>query len=465
MDSMEAADSASGDIRHLFFRAGFGMTPAQIRQFTSLEVDEVVDYLLKDAENIKMMSIADQPSSMPAMQSTSFLGAEMESFEDTMSTEEELEQVRNQWIRQMVDGPDLHEKMVYFWHCHFACYCPSASMAGSYLNSIRKHALGNYRDLVLAIAREPAMLYFLNNQQNRKEKANENFARELMELYTLGEGHFTESDVQSAARAFTGWSSDENGFVFRPNLHDFGDKTFRGQTGPWDGEDIIRIIIDDRRAAEFLAISLYRFFVNDQIDDHDIRLLADYIYEQDYDIAATMSFLLRSDFFYDEANRAVRIKSPIELIVHLMKLCDIRFAEPGALTFLQNAMGQTLMDPPNVAGWPGGRSWIDNATLMLRLNLGNYLLNDERFDVAPVTSLKASGPAKVIQKLNVDHDLDPVLGLFGGSLNRDLEQKFKEALLANPGNKEITSSREQKQLDYRRLLVLRITSLPEFQLC
>lgn len=463
---MNRLGTSADKIKHLYYRAGFGMSAKEIEFAAHYSVDQAVNLLFEAAvgQDIAETNVESQIG-LPQKQFTSFLDSEMVQMKSTMSMQDELEHIRNKWIGQMVEGPDLLEKMVYYWHTHFVCFCPTGSKANSYLNTLRTHALGNYKDLVLAVAKEPAMIRFLNNQQNRKEDANENFARELMELFTLGEGNYSESDVHAAARAFTGWSSNESGFVFRPKIHDFDEKTFRSKTGPWNGEDIIDIILEDKAAARFLAKKLYTFFVSDVTVESDLAQLADVIWESGYDIKSTLKFLFRADFFYEESNRGIKIKSPIELVVHIMKMFEIRFRDEQALTFLQRSMGQILLDPPNVAGWPGARNWINNATLMIRLNLVDYLLNQQRFDMEPVTSLEAAGPANVIQKLAVDDQMNPMLTLFSGTPNEALEESYKQVMLARVGNQILTKNKERKQLDYRRTLMMRITSLPEFQLC
>ena len=397
----------------------------------------------------------------------SFLDKQEPMMMEQTSEQDLMQTIRNDWIYAMSkDGWDLQERMAYFWHLHFPCVCNSAAATQSYLGTLRKHALGNYRQLVHEIAREPAMIRFLNNQQNRKERPNENFARELMEIFTLGEGQYQESDVKAAARAFTGWSSTrDDAFRFRPGIHDYGVKTFRGQSGPWDGDDIIRIILDDPAAHRHLADRLYRHFVPPVAHPKRVEQIAKVIEQSDYDMHVTMEYIFTRDYFYSPENRGVQIKSPVELLAHLIKLFSLRFHDDEALTFLQRTLGQVLFDPPNVAGWPGGRSWIDNATLMLRLNLAPFIVKQEGFDHAVVTSLKADSPGRIIQQLAVDLDLDALKQLFGGVLNDNLQAAVTGALLATSTDLQVYRSRETKAYDFLDLLILRITALPEFQLC
>lgn len=441
------------------------MSPAQLRYARNSTLQAEIDALFQGARikpNAQLLG-----SLAPEKPDQSFLSKSMFDVGSELNAAEELELTRNRWIvRMSEDGQDLLQKMVYFWHCHFACICPTAQLANGYRQALTDHALGNYSELILAVARTPAMIRFLNNQQNRKQRANENFSRELMEIFTLGEGHYTEGDVQAAAKAFTGWSSDEQGhFVFRRNLHDYGVKTFRGRTGRLAGEDIIRIILEDRQAATFLAKKLYAFFVSDIPDEHFTKEIADVLFQNGYDLAVCMRFIFEHPDFYRSRYQGAKIKSPIELLVHLLKLLAIRFEDESSLTFLQNTLGQTLFLPPNVAGWPANRNWINNATLMLRLNLPEYLMNESGFDHSPAASLKAAGPMDVIQTIRLEMDLDPLIAIFSGTPFDMLEDQMKSLLLAGRCDQKVSRPGDRKSYDYVKRFLIRTMQLPEFQLC
>ncbi|MDB5233313.1 MAG: hypothetical protein JWR44_306, partial [Hymenobacter sp.] len=220
------------------------------------------------------------------------------------------------WMDRMATSPaQLREKMMLFWHGHFACRVRQPDAALSLHNAMRKYALVKFPDLLLAVSREPAMLQFLNNQQNRKEHPNENFAREVMELFTLGRGNYTEQDVKEAARAFTGWGYDYQGnFKFREREHDAGPKTFLGKTGNLTGEDVLTHILEQPAAATFLTTKIYRFFVNDVPNPAHIELLAVAFRKSGYDIADLLERMFSADWFYEPANVGTHIKSPVELL-------------------------------------------------------------------------------------------------------------------------------------------------------
>ncbi|NND07533.1 MAG: DUF1800 domain-containing protein [Saprospiraceae bacterium] len=452
-------------IKHLYFRAGFGMSPTQLVHGRSSTLSDEIRAIFIGAK--AKPDIGESRNLSLNKSAPSFLSKSMFDAGSQMNAEQELEIARNQWIRQMAeDGPDLLQKMVYFWHCHFACVCPTAQLANGYRQTLTDHALGNYRDLVLAVAKSPAMIRFLNNQQNRKQRANENFARELMEVFTLGEGHYSEADVRAAARAFTGWSSDKGGkFVFRRNLHDYGPITFRGHTGRLSGEDIVDIILMDKQAAHFLASKLHTFFVNDLPDATFVDQIAAVLIQSHFDLSTCMRFIFEHPSFYHVGNMGKRIKSPVELLVHLIKLLDLTFEDENALTFLQNTLGQTLYRPPNVAGWPANRNWINNATLMLRLNLVKYLVDATGFDHAPTASLKASGPMDVIQTINLQKNLDPLITIFAGTSFDVLEDQIKSMLLAGGSKQKLSKPGDTRSPDFIQRALLRTMQLPEFQLC
>ncbi len=448
--------------KHFFFRAGFGIGPSEIRSIRSKSIDEI---LHKYIGNHLLESATPAFSNVDYGQGS--LGNMAMSSQNYDVETRAVDKVRHQWIHAMVSSDDnlLHEKMTFFWHHHFACQCPLASLADQYLQTIRKHALGNYRDLLKEVSKTPAMLLFLNNQQNRKDRPNENFARELMELFTLGVGNYSEEDIKEAARAFTGWSTDDQlQFVFRSQSHDFGDKRFLGRTGKFSGDDVIDIILEQREASLFIAERLYGFFVSKDPDVDAIKYLAGILVDNNYEILPVLEGLFGSTFFYNDTVRGQRIKSPIELIVNVMRLMNLSFEDAESLSYLQTALGQQLFNPPNVAGWPGGKSWINNATMMIRLNFAGYLKNGERFDHVTTAPLEAMQTNRSIQKIDVTYNIEPVLELYGGIPYENLEGEMKSTILASGAPDLQFTRREMKQYNFSENLMMRILSLPEFQL-
>jgi uncharacterized protein (DUF1800 family) len=228
------------------------------------------------------------------------------------------------------------------------------------------------------------MLNFLNNQQNRKDHPNENFAREVMELFTLGRGNYTEHDIKEAARAFTGWGSNVQGeFVFRRFQHDFGTKSVLGQTGEFDGDEVLNILLDQQQTAKFISQKLYKFLVNEQVEQSRVDWLAGRFYKNEYDISKLLEDIFTSDWFYEEKNVGAKIKSPVELIAGIQRMLPMTLESEDALIVLQRLLGQMLFYPPNVAGWPGGKTWIDSSTLMMRLRIPQLINDEDEMNVKP----------------------------------------------------------------------------------
>lgn len=283
------------------------------------------------------------------------------------------------WFAQLTNPQAVfREKMTLFWHDHFACRVRNAYLGQQQINTIRTHALGKFGDLLMAVSKDPGMLQFLNNQQNKKDSPNENFAREVMELFTLGRGNYSEQDIKNAARAFTGWAFNPltGEFLFRQRQHDFGSKSFRGKTGNFSGEDVINMILDDKQTAFFITTKICNFFVGSEIEKTILNELTESFYQSGYDIGKLMLTIYASDWFYDEKYKGNRIKSPVELLAGIQVHTNGEFNNPLNMVFLQKAMGQVLLQPPNVGGWPSGKEWIDSSSLTFRMSLPTLLMRN-----------------------------------------------------------------------------------------
>lgn len=453
-------------INHLYWRAGFGLSPAEWETKKDWPLSKAVDELFEQARQARSLSYK---SSLPIANPRT-----MSKEQVTEIRKKERRKVGEEnaaWIMRMsqVDEAALLERMSLFWHGHFACRTRSGLLAVQQLNAIRQHALGNFKDLVLAMAKDPSMIRFLNNQQNRKQSPNENFARELMELFTIGRGHYSERDIKEAARAFTGWSSNFKGeFVFKTFQHDYGQKSFMGKQGTFDGSDIIDMLLEQQQTAYFITSKIYRYFVNSKTDESKVRYLADSFYASGYDIGHLMRQIFEADWFYDPKNTGHKVKSPVDYTAGLIRLLNLKFEESNSLLFLQNALGQTLFNPPNVAGWPGGKSWIDNATLMMRLNLGAFVLNSANFQFQP--KAKAEEPMRRMGRLKANVDLSAMLKATENIDDRQLFEYFKAyLLLADSKVSSMQFRRMMAGVQSREELVRRglvfFTSLPEYQLC
>jgi len=300
---------------------------------------------------------------------------------------EDLKMMNLRWMEIMTNSEaQLREKMSLFWHGHFACRTLNSFFAQELLHTIRTNALGNFGDMLKAVSKSPAMLQFLNNQQNRKSHPNENFAREVMELFTMGRGNYTENDVKEAARAFTGWGFNAKGeFVFRKNQHDSGSKIFLGKTGNFEGDDILNILLENKQTANYISKKIYRHFVNENVIEANQQWLSKRFYSNNYDITKLLEDMFTSNWFYDEKNIGTRIKSPVELLAGIRRLLPMQLENEQSQLLFQRALGQVLFYPPNVAGWPGGKSWIDSSSLMLRLRIPQILSANDALDIRPKT--------------------------------------------------------------------------------
>jgi len=289
------------------------------------------------------------------------------------------------WLDQMVTSKQqLREKISLFWHGHFATNSGNILHQQKLLDIIRVNALGSFGNLLKEVSKSASMINYLNNNQNRKNRPNENFAREVMELFTMGHGSYSEKDIKEAARAFTGWGATPSGeFVFRPQQHDENEKTFLGRKGNFKGDDILNILLEQKETAYFITGKIYRYFVNDKANEENIKVLADRFYSSGYDISKLLSNIFQSDWFFESENIGNHIKSPVELIVGIRRTFDPVIENKPSQLLLQRLLGQTLFYPPNVAGWPGGYNWIDSSSLMLRLQIPKLMFESGNVNLSP----------------------------------------------------------------------------------
>ena len=340
-----ALDNERARVAHLLRRAGFGPSEQELNEYTQLGFDGAVS---------RLVNYETQPL-VP----------------DRVAPEEVGLQVW--WLDKMVHtARPLQEKMTLFWHGHLTSALrkvkdPNLLQAQNEL--FRANALGNYGEILRAISRDGAMIRWLDLQTNRKGAPNENYARELMELFTLGVGNYTEDDVDEVARAFTGWSATPDGqFVFRRMQHDFDQKTILGQTGPFDGDDVSDMLAASPTTARYMARKLFRYFAYPDPEPEVVGRLADVYLASSGSIKSVVEAILRSpEFSSDRAYRAL-IKSPTELIVGALRTLGADAVPPQAVQAMR-LLGQELFNPPNVAGWFGNRSWINAATLLGRFNV------------------------------------------------------------------------------------------------
>ncbi len=358
--------------RHLLQRAGFGAPDSEVQAFASLDRSEAVDRLLREARreaSVAPPALVDEPF-------TPYYRIRGMSAEERMAAQQELRregfELRGWWLREMLATPSpLTERMTLFWHNHFATSqqkVRSAQLMYRQNVLLRREALGNFATLLRAVARDPAMLVYLDNAGSRRQAPNENFAREVMELFTLGEGRYGERDVKEAARAFTGWSIDRDSgeFMLRRAWHDGGEKSILGKSGRLDGDAVLDILLARPETGEFVASKLWRELVSPVPDPVEVKRWGALFRDAGYEVKPLLRAILTSDAFWAEENRASLIKSPVDLVVGTMRTYEMAPVDLRPAVFACAALGQNLFSPPNVKGWPGGEAWITSSTLLGR---------------------------------------------------------------------------------------------------
>lgn len=481
--------------QHLLWRAGFGPAVEQLgdlSQYSPLQYFKAIEKA--SAKKPTYINIADDTLVMmyeDAMDAKkrSLLTAD-DRKELARRQREAIRDLNLYWLKEMIASPaQLREKMAFFWHGHFASRNQNIFYNQLLLQVFREHGLGNFGALLKEVSRSASMLNFLNNQQNKKGHPNENFAREVMELFTLGRGNYTETDIKEAARAFTGWTADAKGsFVFRKNQHDDGEKTIFGKKGNFDGDDVLDLLIQNPQTARFITQKIYRFFVNEEVDPAIVAKLADQFYKSRYDIGKLMETIFMSDWFYADKNIGARIKSPIELLVGIQRMVPMQLENDNALMNLQRILGQQLLFPPNVAGWPGGKNWIDSSTLMARMRIPQMFNDKDLMNLTPkadddqmmgrkndgAAAVPADAPKKKVAKkpaylINAKMDWPQYIAKFEKTKKEDLLPQIEQVLLQvkSPGLVQPVmgsldnSSREA----YIRSATIQLMSTPEYQLC
>jgi hypothetical protein len=405
LSPLAASDWNAARAAHLLERAGFGGTPEDIARLAAMTPKQAVDWLV-DYERVDI-------SSAPAFEESGIWDAGMDPFPPSRADAVRRGRERGEalgvkvlpegqprrlqpvvdkffyglranaietqrlgvwWATRMLTTPrPLEEKLTLFWHGHFATGDAKVRDYRMMLRQnqmLRTHASGRLRDLLKGILEDPAMLVYLDNGENIKTHPNENFGRELLELFTMGVGNYTEHDVREAARAFTGWTNDVLAFKFDEAQHDFGAKTFLGKTGPFNGTDVIDAILAQPVTGEHVAGKVYRFFVREELSSAVRTALGGDFKASGYQMKPLLKRIFLSKDFYSAPSVATQIKSPVVLVLSTYRKLGLRTL-PTVPDFgrLTGSLGQTLFDPPNVAGWAGGRTWITPATLLQRGNL------------------------------------------------------------------------------------------------
>ncbi|MFT3992109.1 MAG: DUF1800 domain-containing protein [Luteolibacter sp.] len=399
---LEAAENpwSLTDAAHLLNRAGFGGDPSEIAAFHALGRTKAVESLLNEDEALEAFPLPAWAGETSAAQELKQRAAEQREFrlsiqsltpeaaaekrrefqkESQRVDRERTMEARDWWFRRMlVSKVPLREKMTLFWHDHFATSAQKVREP-IYLvwqnETFRRHAFGSFRELTQAMLHDPAMVLYLDVQSSKKGKPNENFARELMELFTLGVGNYAEKDIREVARAMTGYELKRGeGKVFHnPRQWDDGVKTCFGQSGKFNGGQVIDMIFKQDQPAKFMTRKVWEFFVAENPPDTLVEKLAVNFRASDYRMDVLLREIFRSKEFYAPEVVRNQIKCPIQYLVALMKQLEITEIPRAVPLAAQQQLGQLLFAPPNVAGWDWGKGWINTNTLLARYNFAGTL--------------------------------------------------------------------------------------------
>ncbi len=431
---------ANNDIQlmaHLMRRAGFGAPYEELEARAAKGYEATVEELLRADENL------DWEEDLARRH---MIGGHLGNA---------MPEIQGYWMQRMISTTrPLREKMTLFWHtilCSGDSKIDHPETMDTHIDMVRENALGRYPDLLVALSRDPGMIIYLDNRYSHKDSINENYGRELLELFSMGVGNYTEDDIKMAARAFTGWTLapamssalpyQRHAFKFQydPEDHDDGEKVFLGQRGRFNGDDIINIIARQPATARFIARHLYDFFVADEVqvpawqttpprDPAAVNVLADAYLQSNYDIRSVLRVLFNSGFFKDESVWYARVKSPVEVVVGTMRLVgDHLTPAPGIESLVGEAggMGQILLNPPSVEGWHGGKEWINSGALVNRVN----------FVANRVGDLSLPGVQRIVARLGDNTEpispsdfVDGCLELMG---SMRVEQDTRHALIAH----------------------------------
>jgi uncharacterized protein (DUF1800 family) len=474
---------------HLLNRAGFGGPPAEIEQFIKLGLEKSVERFVEfektpdstpDPEWAKPDT--NRIATLQAMRQANEEERRMKQREEQRLQRERIMELRGWWFQRMAKGPrPLQEKLVLFWHGHFATSLEK--VRDTYLlwrqnELFRRMAAGNWRDLLIEVGRDPAMMIYLDQAQSRKQQPNENFAREVMELFALGEGNYTEKDITEGARALTGWTLDRSRqrFEYRPFTHDDDEKTIFGRTGRFDGEDFLEAVANHPQTARYISAKLWNFFAGEMPSDELTTALAAVFRESGSNFKPLLHAMFRSEEFYAAHIIRNQVKSPVQWLVGTVRMLECELPPALMCWGLTRNLGQDLFAPPNVKGWDGGLTWITTNNLLTRYNEAAALVNGDATMVAGVNLAPNPNAQRMISERMSRQRLAPldVEKLFSAKERGDktalISALEKRLLQSTMKEKQKTALREyldsQGEMDSNDLrgAIRLVMSTPEYQL-
>jgi uncharacterized protein (DUF1800 family) len=438
-------------VGQLYRRAAFGATWSELEAGLQAGPEKTIDVILKGG---------------PGQED---FDRQMAPLAQSITKANSAPEARAWWLYRILYSPHpLREKLTLFWHNHFATSNAKVQNVGFMLGQyqlMQRHSQGSFRSLLLEMSKDPAMMVWLDTRLSKKGKPNENYAREVMELFSLGIGQYTEQDIREAARAFTGWDIADGKAVFQPNQHDDGQKTVLGQTGKWTADDVIRICLEQKSTPYFIAGKLYRFLISETAPTTQELLepLAEEFRKSDYNFGALVERMLRSNLFFSPRVYRTRVKSPVDFILGIVRPLEGRVGTVALAVALQE-LGQDLFHPPSVKGWDGGQAWLNAQTLLIRQNLALALTSTE--DIRFGRRCDPVALAEKYQKRSGTELVDFFLRLF---LQNDVPAESRSRLLhyqEKAHQQTVPVYWTEKDADNQRVrnLCRLVLALPEFQL-
>ena len=449
---------------HLYSRAGFSITHDTFKALNKKSLKKNIEILFKESSKWTPLKVTDNNYLNSLKGFNTFTKEKKQKV--LKENREKIKDLNVAWFNRILNPEEvLRERMTLFWANHFVCRGQNILHIEKYNNILRKNSLGNFSVLIKEVAHSASMLKYLNAKQNKKKSPNENFARELMELFTLGIGNYSEKDIKEAAKAFTGWSHKPNGeFILRENQHDNSIKTFFGESGNFNGDEIIDLILKQKQCAVFICTKVYKYFVNSNINKNHVDELAEVFYKN-YNIEETMRYLLSSKWFYNEESIRTKIKSPIDLLTSINSLIQFKFSKSKQLLYVQKLLGQILLYPENVAGWKGGQDWIDTNTLMLRLKLPSIILSNSKISLEGIGEFEDTFEQYLKQKNKSYLKIETDWTIFNKNFKNATADQLEEFIYYKNEHKNIDSILSNIEFSSPKDYVIQLMSLPEFQLC
>ena len=414
---------------HLIYRAGFGATAGTISQMVSAGMQKCVERLINFQKVPDTYPKPDWAVPVPDLQAKRKNLSEEEKKKFQQDRRKEGQDLKMWWIRRMVmTTRPFQEKLTLFWHGHFATSIQKVRLPYFMWvqnEMLRRNATGSWRKMLKEISKDPAMVIWLDNISNRANGPNENYARELMELFSLGEGNYTEKDIKESARAFTGYSVDRNTqeFIFRENIHDTGKKRFFNRAGNFDGDDIVDIILARPQAPRFIAKKIWEFFCYQGPSDDLVDELASVLKSSNYEFMPLFKAIFTSNEFYSDRAVKKQIKSPVQWLVGSVLALQAELMPMRMINGVMRLLGQELFEPPNVKGWDGGAAWITTASLLTRYNLANVLVNG----VIPDEMINAAmGRREFAKKKKGKEEGDAMMSEEGPSMEEMMQEERRQ---------------------------------------